>query len=215
MPDKLQRAVDWHLNERQYGQIGLSQARLYASTTVICNEKLCPLAISKRPNGELCFEGAMIQNVLTGNTMVMNAALVKVLQKIQPAHSVWHDWSAYQVATACGGRVYLDENPSVLYRQHASNLLGDKKRDLQSQHQRLKENLRGRYKTRITKNLLAASDIWGDLTPASQRVCVKLQRIKEEPKAYKRLILVLRSGLKREGIMGLCAFWIACVFGWV
>jgi len=210
LEDKIYRAVQAHLNEVQK-----DKPLLYASTTLICDEGLRPLRRSRLPQGDFIFEAALLQNVLSGNTMVMNGALLLLLQKVQPKHSVWYDWSAYQVVTACGGQVLFDPNPSLLYRQHGSNVIGAPERDLRAQGLRLKQLRKGRYKQRLSNNLLAAKDLWLDLQPVAKVACARLEEISSCRGALKRLWLAMRCGLRREGLFGRCAFFIACALGWV
>jgi len=64
----------------------------------------------------------LAQNFVTGNTVLMNRPLVEVALPI-PAGAMMHDWWLALVAAAVGKIVYIDR-PMVLYRQHASNMIG-------------------------------------------------------------------------------------------
>ena len=42
----------------------------------------------------------------------------------RPSSGTLHDWWAYLLVTAAGGKLVQDDEPVVLYRQHAANLVG-------------------------------------------------------------------------------------------
>ena len=63
-------------------------------------------------------------HLATGHTMVMNAALRRVVLKYRPDFLPMHDMWVYLVALAVGAKVYYDEVPHVHYRQHSENVLG-------------------------------------------------------------------------------------------
>ena len=72
----------------------------------------------------LRFNRALIQNVVTGCTMMTNRALRDELCKITDAKDVlMHDWWALLVATRFGKVSYID-TATILYRQHGNNGVG-------------------------------------------------------------------------------------------
>ena len=73
---------------------------------------------------KLKFNRALIQNVVTGCTMMTNRALRDELCKITDAGAVlMHDWWALLVATRFGKVSYI-EDATILYRQHGNNGVG-------------------------------------------------------------------------------------------
>jgi rhamnosyltransferase len=65
----------------------------------------------------------LLQNFVTGCTVVLNHALLRVATPIPPV--VMHDWWLAQCAGALGTILFLPE-PTVLYRQHGANTLGSR-----------------------------------------------------------------------------------------
>lgn len=67
----------------------------------------------------------LVQNVVTGCTMLANRALweLAAAHPAPPDEVVLHDWWLGQLAASCGHLAYLDE-PTMLYRQHGSNVIG-------------------------------------------------------------------------------------------
>ena len=71
------------------------------------------------------FGNSLLQNIASGNTMVFNHRARELLMKAQGAPIVAHDWSLYQIVAACGGQIFYDRKPTVLYRQHGGNVIGN------------------------------------------------------------------------------------------
>ena len=65
------------------------------------------------------------QNFVTGCTMLLNRPLVDCCKSI-PKDAIMHDWWIALVAFSIGHVGYVD-TPSILYRQHSSNVIGAKK----------------------------------------------------------------------------------------
>lgn len=66
----------------------------------------------------------MLQNVVTGSTMMLNRALQqKIGHQYDADKIVMHDWWIGLVASAFGKIGFIDE-PLVLYRQHTDNAVG-------------------------------------------------------------------------------------------
>lgn len=72
----------------------------------------------------LGFHRALIQNVVTGCTMMANRVLRDEMNKIEDYENVlMHDWWALLVATRFG-KVGFVETATILYRQHGNNGVG-------------------------------------------------------------------------------------------
>lgn len=67
---------------------------------------------------------AMINNPVTGCTMVINNALYKVLLSANPDFPSLHDAWIYRVCLSVGGKVIYDTTPHIMYRQHEDNVVG-------------------------------------------------------------------------------------------
>ena len=96
---------------------------LYFSRTQPVNEQKEPLpALTFSPR--LTFGEALMCHLSTGHTMVMNAALRRLILQYRPDFLPMHDMWIYLVAQAVGAKVYYDATSHVHYRQHADNVLG-------------------------------------------------------------------------------------------
>lgn len=116
LSDKLYAAVARMENDKEV-------PALYFSRTQPVNEQMEPLAaLTFTPR--VTFGEALMCHVATGHTMVMNAALRRVVLQYHPDFLPMHDMWVYLVALAVGAKVYYDEKPHVHYRQHSENVLG-------------------------------------------------------------------------------------------
>lgn len=132
MKDKISRAV-FDLEKKVPGQI----PGMYFSRYAIVDEKLKLLGYSQVPKRAPSFENALVQNIATGCTVVINKqARLRIIKEF-PREVRMHDWWIYQVVSALGNVIY-DPVPSVLYRQHSSNIVGAKASSLGRWMNRLK-----------------------------------------------------------------------------
>jgi glycosyltransferase involved in cell wall biosynthesis len=115
MPDKLTRAAT-ALNS-------LQGPAMYCARVVVADESLNPLYPHPLPRRGPSFDNALVQNIATGCTIVINAAARAVLRDRWPRRAVMHDAWLYAVLAGVGSVVY-DPTVVVLYRQHGANSIG-------------------------------------------------------------------------------------------
>lgn len=103
---------------------GLNVPGLYCCKTQLTDKDLNPLKDRlRKQTPAIHFGNALIENICTGCTMVINKALYNLVQGKWPRQSVIHDWWFYQVAL-CFGKVIYDDTSHVFYRQHGNNVIG-------------------------------------------------------------------------------------------
>lgn len=204
--DKLTRAVAWH--EAHH----LTPIRLYCSRTQLVNDQLSPLGLSPKPSKPPSFGNALVQNIASGNTMVMNHRVLEALQKITPNHSVWHDWTTYLVATALGGKVEFDEQPSLLYRQHTSNVIGSNS-GYKAQLQRVLPLLQGRYKLWSDITEQAVTDIHDQLPPQTIEIFNSFVTMRARSNPIARLIALKASSIRRQSLASNISLGVALLLG--
>ena len=73
------------------------------------------------PN-EYTLNTLLVQNIITGNTVMINKLCAKISNKI-PKNAIMHDWWIGMVASVFGKIYYLEES-TILYRQHQNNDTG-------------------------------------------------------------------------------------------
>jgi glycosyltransferase involved in cell wall biosynthesis len=118
LPGKLERAL------RCLDKVEPDRPALYCTSLTVVDAALRPLGGSLKLRYNPGFPGALLQNVASGCTMVLNRAAVRAVQAaIRPEYRV-HDWWIYLLVTAIGGEILFDDTPTILYRQHGSNSIG-------------------------------------------------------------------------------------------
>jgi glycosyltransferase involved in cell wall biosynthesis len=211
---KLARAVEWHLNARRQDEKLNEPPMLYAGKPYLVDEGLRVLGLSKTPIGPLSFNAALVENVLSGNTMVMNKVLVELLALVQISHSVWHDWSAYLVATACSGVLYFDEEPGVYYRQHGKNVIGVKT-GLRQILSRGRWVFKGRYKTWMQTNLKGLGDLEHAMAPGPQDLKRRFEALRAEKRIWRRFLKTRQLSLRRQNPMIQVVLYVGLVLGFL
>ena len=97
---------------------------LYSARQVLVDAALNPLGESEAVRRAPGFPAALTQNLATGCTVAMNVAAARLIAGSRAPATCQHDWWAYLLVTAAGGRFIADAEPVVLYRQHARNAVG-------------------------------------------------------------------------------------------
>lgn len=115
LPDKLTVAVD-KLD-------GLQFPALYCGAVRLVNEVLVDIKVHRRCVRGPSFENALVENIATGCTIVLNRPAIELLASRLPERLLMHDAWCYLVLAGCGHIVY-DPEPHVLYRLHGSNSIG-------------------------------------------------------------------------------------------
>jgi len=117
LPNKIERA--WH----QIAAAG-ETPMLYCARQHLVDRELHPIGLSLACPRRPSFENALTENIVTGCTAALNpAALALVLQLGDASRIHFHDWWMYLVVSAFGS-VVVDPVPTVMYRQHAANVVG-------------------------------------------------------------------------------------------
>lgn len=81
---------------------------------------------SKLRGDRLALNQLLVQNVVTGCTMMLNRTLAELACKHLPQGEIlMHDWYLALIAAAMGTTGYLDE-ATIDYRQHGNNVVGAK-----------------------------------------------------------------------------------------
>ena len=118
LPEKLARGV------AALREVPAWQPALYCARQHLVAADLSPIRVSAHASGPLGFPRSMTQNVATGCTVMLNQNAAALLADAQEPDRTLHDWWSYVLVSAAGGQVLADEEPTVLYRQHARNAVG-------------------------------------------------------------------------------------------
>lgn len=102
---------------------GEGEPRMWCSDVLVCDGDLNPVRRHAAVRRGCSWANALVENVATGSTIVLDRAAVRRLTASIPSSPVMHDAWCYLVVAATGTVLY-DPTPSVRYRQHGANALG-------------------------------------------------------------------------------------------
>lgn len=162
LPDKLSTAARL-IGER-------AEPSVFASPVWITDDGHRRLGQTSVPPRPLTLGNALVQNRLIGCTTVFNAPLLRLIRQHPPdlARVYMHDWWVYLTAGAFGSVVFHDV-PTVLYRQHASNVVGMKSDGIPARLARFRKNARD-----CSRQAGAFLDAYGPLLSAEQQALVRM-----------------------------------------
>jgi glycosyltransferase involved in cell wall biosynthesis len=207
LPDKLENAVLHHATQT----LVPNQPYLYCGRTRIVDKQLVELGLTPSPRKQLGFGNALLQNVASGNTMVFNLALLKILRQISPQNSVLHDWTAYQAVTGCGGVMHFADQPSLFYRQHGANVVGSNT-GFASRMRRLRFLLKGGYKGWSLQTVRAMRQIEPRLAPTNRVLLNKFKEVWQKSNPLRRLSLLTGKQIWRQTHLGQVSLILALLF---
>ncbi|WP_336792051.1 glycosyltransferase family 2 protein [Pantoea anthophila] len=193
-PAKLLRAVEY------LQSLPDESPALYCSRTRLIDEHDQVLGLSplnaKRPG----FPNALLQNIASGNTMVFNTAARQLFLKILDMPVIAHDWALYLLVTACGGSVFYDPEPSVLYRQHNANVIGNGMK-LTQRVSNFIDAHQGRNRHWNDVNFSFLAQLKAEMTPENRVVFDAFRQIRDSALPA-RLKLFKASGVYHQNRLG-------------
>lgn len=217
LPHKLERAMAELARVDTCGAIGEQDVPVvYSSRTYLTDAALLgrkPSVIHKRGPG---FGNALVQNILAGNTMVLNAKAVSLLRLAAPAALkapiCHHDWWIYLVATAAGARVINDLEPGLLYRQHGQNLMGAN-RGMGRAIERLTMLTDGRYAEWVSRNLDALQAAPIATAPTEAALLRSFVQLRKSRSGLGRVRDLWRLGVHRQTWTGTLTLYLLALTG--
>ncbi|WP_454696899.1 glycosyltransferase family 2 protein [Achromobacter aegrifaciens] len=203
--DKLQRAVQWLKTVPQ------DVPALYCTRTELVDENGGKLGYSPLFTRPPSFGNALVQNVAGGNTMVFNnAARDLLIAAGADVKVVAHDWWVYLVVSACGGRVFYDPVPSLLYRQHAKNLIGANA-GMRARLERIGKLFQGHLKSWIDQHIVAMQPVLSSLPPDNFSIFSRFTAARQRS-LIPRVFGIWCSGIYRQTRLGNLGLLIAAIF---
>jgi glycosyltransferase involved in cell wall biosynthesis len=170
---------------------------LYGSRSELIDEQGAHLGFSRlfrKPSG---FANALVQNMVSGNTMVLNGAAMALIRAAGTDLRVSaHDWWAYLLVTGCGGEMIYDTYPTIRYRQHRANLYGANV-SLRAMWKRVRRLFAGDFHSWNAMNLAALRRSWPLLTEES-RLRVEMFERARRGSIVHRLSWLIRSRVYRQ-----------------
>jgi glycosyltransferase involved in cell wall biosynthesis len=147
----------------------------------------------------------LIQNVVTGCTMMMNRNLCELAHPV-PQESFMHDWWIALVASTFG-KIGLVNEPTILYRQHGSNTLGAKKfatwnflRDGFKRFWKNDKNFQDQVAARVNQAKVLLERYQDRLKATDKQLIHDYIMLQTYP-WFKKRVVVLRHGFFRSGFL--------------
>ncbi len=161
LPGKLSAAV-----ELLRGQQGPA---FYCSAVELVDRELGKIKTHRRCVRGPSFENALVENIATGCTIVLNRPAVELLSAEMPNDFLMHDAWCYLVVSGCG-QVLYDPNPQVLYRLHSSNAIGVRPTVLSEWAGRARRHLAEGHERVLSRQALELKRLYGpQLRPDAAR----------------------------------------------
>ena len=182
---------------------------LYCGRTTYVDEHLKLKGLSPLYNKAPVFQNALVQSIAGGNTMVFNNHTKKLLEDMGTQEIISHDWWAYILVTASGGKVIYDEHPHILYRQHEAGLVGANT-SIYGNISRLKGLIEGRFKKWNTLHIDALRSSHLQITPSNDSILAKFV-FGRKGNIYQRLRMVKSIGLQRQSWQGNISLYLAAL----
>ncbi len=205
--DKISRSLD------VIKEMGDTPA-LYGTRTRLVDENARPIGLSPLFSRPKQFENALVQSMAGGNTMMLNSAAFALLaESVRRTSFVTHDWWAYMLITGAGEIAIYDPEPSLLYRQHAANIVG-KNSGVMATIRRVRGVMGGQFRDWAGANI-AALEACDDLLTPSSRKTLTLWKQAHEARPPFGLGALRRSGVYRQNLRGHITLYIAALLGWL
>ena len=157
------------------------------------------------------FANALVQSIAGANTMVLNRAARDLMACYANLTPVSHDWWAYQLVTGVGGRLIYDAQPSIYYRQHVGNLIGENQ-GMQARFHRLKMLMGGGFAAWNDVNVACLGRARPSLTLDSMRLLSEFEAIRSE-RLSRRILSGLSNPFYRQTFIGNIGMSAAFVLG--
>lgn len=115
-----------HKLERALGQLAAAgdRPRAWSARYHVSDAALRPRRQSHLWRRGPSLGNAVVQNILSGHTLTLNAAALALVRGAGKPAVPHHDWWVYLVLMAAGAEAIADPDVVLHYRQHADNVMG-------------------------------------------------------------------------------------------
>lgn len=163
LPEKIATAT------ARLSELGEESPGLYCSALRVTDSDLNPRYDSPPPRLPITFGNALVQNVATGCSVVVNRAAISAarISRVDTRSVIMHDWWMLLIASSLGSVVF-DPVPRVLYRQHGRNEVGHS-RGLSFWRMRARRFMIGNKTGMLRKQASAFNAIYGSKISSEKR----------------------------------------------
>ena len=161
---------------------------------------------SKLKGDRLTLNRLLVQNVVTGCTMMLNRPLAELACSRMPEEKIlMHDWWLALIAAAMGATGYLAE-PTIDYRQHGGNVVGAK--NTRSMSYILKKIKNDGVKSAMVQTYAQAKvfdDCFGDMLDDASRATVRAYAAMAEQNGFLHRVNYIKYGFWKCGLQRIAA----------
>ncbi|SDG88340.1 glycosyltransferase family 2 protein [Pelagibacterium luteolum] len=187
---------------------------LYGARTRLIDQAGAYIGLSPLFERPMSFSNALVQSMAGGNTMMLNGqAFALLAESARRTSFLTHDWWAYIMVTACGGEAIYDPVPSLLYRQHETNIVG-KNSGLRATARRIQGVANGKFRSWAQTNIEGLETCSDMMTPEARDILERWKAVHNAPPPL-GLLRLPRSGVYRQNLRGNAMLYLASVMGWL
>ena len=171
---------------------------LHCTRTWIVDADLAHPRLSPSRPRALGFRNALVQNVVAGNTILLNpsGAALACAAAQEAGQVVMHDWWLYLLMSGAGAKILHAADPGLLYRQHSGNEIGAND-TARARLRRLAMLTKGTWRRWNDMNIAALSASRARLTPENAAILAEFEAIRRAPMPQ-RLLRLYKLGLYRQ-----------------
>ena len=198
---------------------GVATPLLVHTDSVVTSKDHTPLSASFLRYANLCpardsLACLLVQNVVSGFTILMNRALYERARPI-PQEAVMHDWWCALVTAVIGKIVYVD-TATALYRQHGDNTVGAKAWNLSFVLRRARIAIASReFEANMSKKIVQAEALLAryerSMSPRFHDVTTTMTQL-WGLRPFERFWRLRRVGLTLNGTLRNIALFITVTF---
>jgi glycosyltransferase involved in cell wall biosynthesis len=201
--DKIEKAVVWLQTQDE------NVPALYCNRLNLINAKGEPIGISRNNPRRPSFRNALVENVSSGNTIMINRSARNLLARALTASIIIHDWSSYILVSAMGGAVYFDPVPHIDYRQHDHNIIGVPT-GMSALRLRINRLLDGTIAHWNAQHIELLAPLAAELPPQQAKTFRHFQQMYGK-NGLVQIFHLFMAGLYRQTFSGQCGLWLAAL----
>lgn len=142
----------------------------------------------------------LTQNIVTGCTMMVNRALLDMIDVI-PKYAIMHDWW-FALIACCFGKIGFVNDSTILYRQHSDNEVGAKKvRSLSYKSKKILHSKKTKSMVSDTyKQALEFYKIYSNILSNRQKKIIRVYSSIPKQSKLKRIKILFKYKFWKNGI---------------
>ncbi|MFF3925922.1 glycosyltransferase family 2 protein [Paenibacillus lactis] len=208
---KIERAVNM-----LDSQSDKTPAMVFTSTELVDKELHSLGTWPKAPSKQPSFYNALIQNIAVGATITISQAARDLFvngNRVDHSKIIMHDWWFYLLVSAFGNVIY-DQRPSMLYRQHGSNVVGGSNSFFDKLNQKYRSYLKHKGKHLLVIQAREFYRVYGQLLDDEKREQLELF-IAPRQQFREKIFFLQRSKLYRQSILEQSLFRFLILAGYI